>query len=447
MKISRLTTCVLAIAAGFGATQAVGQANSTPPGDGAQAGQSQPQAPVFSKEELDAMLAPIALYPDALLSQVLMAATYPLEIVQASRWSKSNGDKGGEAAANMVVDQSWDASVKSLVAFPNVLHMMNDQLEWTQKVGDAFLAQQGDVMDAIQRLRAQAQAAGNLKSNEQQTIVTQGETIVIQPAQPQVIYVPAYNPTVVYGTWPYPSYPPTYYPGVASWYPGQSFVSGLMWGTGVVAAGAIFGSFNWGSRSVDINVNNYNRYSKNNFYNTTNNRWRHDPQHRGAVAYRDQASRQQFSNRVPGADARQEFRGRTNLQDGQRAQLADKRPDGAQRQQLADKRADGATRQQLADKRPDGAAPKRDAIQQRAPEQRPAAAKADAFKGVDSGRQQIDRGKASVASASRPHGGAQQVANRGGDRPQVNRAGGGGGPQINRGGGGGGGGGRAGRNR
>lgn len=174
------------------------------------------------------MLAPIALYPDALLSQVLMAATYPLEIVQASRWSKSNGDKGGEAAANMVVDQSWDASVKSLVAFPNVLHMMNDQLEWTQKVGDAFLAQQGDVMDAIQRLRAKAQAAGNLKSNEQQTIVTQGETIVIQPAQPQVIYVPAYNPTVVYGTWPYPSYPPTYYPGVASWYPGQSFVSGLM---------------------------------------------------------------------------------------------------------------------------------------------------------------------------------------------------------------------------
>lgn len=443
MKTSRLTACMIAIASSFITEQATAQA--APPVDAAQTGQSQPAAPVFSKEELDAMLAPIALYPDALLSQVLMASTYPLEIVQASRWSKSNGDKGGESAANMVADQSWDASVKSLVAFPKVLHMMNDQLEWTQKVGDAFLGQQDDVMESIQRLRVQAQKAGNLSSNEQQTVVTQGDSIVIQPAQPQIIYVPAYNPTVVYGTWPYPSYPPTYYPGVASWYPGQSFVNGLMWGTGVAAAGAIFGSFNWGSRSVDINVNNYNRYSKNNFYNTTNNRWRHDPQHRGAVAYRDQASRQQFSKRVPGADAREEFRGRANLQDGQRAQLADRRPDGIDRSKLGDKKPDGSHRAQLADKRPElgTQGPKGDAIQQKAQEHR-ATPKGDAFKGVDTGRQQIDRGKASLASASRPQGGLQQGANRGGDRPQINR-GGGDRPQINRGGGGGGG--RPGRNR
>lgn len=194
-----------------------------------------------------------------------MASTYPLEIVQVSRWSKANGDKGGEKA-------------------------------------------------------------GNLKSNEQQTVVTQGDSIVIQPAQPQVMYVPAYNPTVVYGTWPYPPYPPTYYPGVAAWYPGQSFVNGLMWGTGVVAASAMFGSFNWGSRSVDISVNNYNRYSRNNFYNTSNNRWGHDPQHRGAVAYRDPGARQQFSNRIPGTEARQAFRGRGNSQDGPRGQLGDKGP-------------------------------------------------------------------------------------------------------------------------
>ncbi len=440
MKPSRLIICMLGIAAGAGTSQVIGQTNSPPPAVSAQAANSQQPAAVFSREELEAMLAPIALYPDPLLSQVLMAATYPLEIVQASRWSKANGDKGGENAANMVADQTWDASVKSLVAFPNVLNMMNDQLEWTQKVGDAFLAQQADVMDSIQRLRAQAQRAGNLKSNEQQTVVTQGDSIVIQPAQPQVIYVPAYNPTVVYGAWPYPSYPPTYYPGVASWYPGQSFVNGLMWGTGIVAASAIFGSFNWGSRSVDINVNNYNRYSRNNFYNNTNNRWRHDPQHRGAVAYRDQASRQQFSNRVPGAEARQEFRGRGNAQDGQRGQLGDRRPDGMDRSQLADKRPDPGQRPNLSDKRPDGAAqaPKRDAVQQRAQEHRPAAPKGDAFRGVDTGRQQIDRGKASVASANRPHGGAQPGANRGGaDRPQMNRAGGSGG----------GGGGRAGRHR
>lgn len=405
MKPSRLIICMLGIAAGVGTSQAIGQTNSPPSNESAQSTGSQQQTAVFSREELDAMLAPIALYPDALLSQVLMAATYPLEIVQASRWSKANGDKGGESAASMVADQTWDASVKSLVAFPKVLHMMNDQLEWTQKVGDAFLAQQADVMNSIQRLRAQAQKAGNLKSNQQQTVVTQGDSIVIQPAQPQVIYVPAYNPTIVYGTWPYPLYPPTYYPGVASWYPGQSFVNGLMWGTGVVAASAIFGSFNWGSRSVDINVNNYNRYSRNNFYNASNNRWRHDPQHRGAVAYRDQASRQQFSNRIPGAEARQEFRGRGDAQQS----------------------------------------PKRDAIHQKAQEHRPATPRGDAFKGVESGRQQIDRGKASVTSANRPHGGVQQAAHRvGGDRPQINRAGGGGGHQINRGGGGGG---RAGRHR
>lgn len=427
MKTSRLTACMIAIATSI--ITELTTAQTAPPVDAAQAGQSQPAAPVFTKAELDAMLAPIALYPDALLSQVLMASTYPLEIVQASRWSKSNGDKGGESAANMVVDQSWDASVKSLVAFPKVLHMMNDQLEWTQKVGDAFLGQQGDVMASIQRLRLQAQKAGNLSSNEQQTVVTQGDSIVIQPAQPQIIYVPAYNPTVVYGTWPYPSYPPTYYPGVASWYPGQSFVNGLMWGTGVVAAGAIFGSFNWGSRSVDINVNNYNRYSKNNFYSTTNNHWRHDPQHRGAVAYRDQASRQQFTKRVPGADAREEFRGRANLQNGPRGQLTDRRPEGIERPNIG---AQG---------------PKRDAIQQKAQEHR-ATPKGDAFKGVDTGRQQIDRGKASLASASRPQGGVQQAASRGADRPHINRSGGDR-PQINRGGGGGGGSGvgRSGRNR
>lgn len=437
MKPSRLIICMLGIAAGAGTTQAIGQTNRAPSNEVTQAANSQQQTAVFSRQELEAILAPVALYPDVLLSQVLMASTYPIEIVQASRWSKANGDKGGESAANMVADQTWDPSVKSLVAFPKVLHMMSDQLEWTQKVGDAFLAQQSDVMGSIQRLRTQAQKAGNLSSNEQQTVVTQGDNIVIQPAQPQVIYVPAYNPTIVYGTWPYPSYPPVYYAGVTSWYPGQSFVNGLMWGTGVVAASAIFGSFNWGSRSVDINVNNYNRYSRNNFYNTSNNRWRHDPQHRGAVAYRDPVSRQQFSNRIPGAEARQEFRGRGNGQDGSGSQLGHTRLDGIDRSQHADRRRDGAQQTPIQDRRSQGSAqaPKRDAIQQRAQEHRSATPRGDAFKGVDTGRHQIDRGKASVASASRPHGGEQRVVNRaGGDRPQMNRAGGGGS-------------GRAGRNR
>ena len=181
-----MVTALLAISLAW-VPPVVGQTNTpvSPP-----AAQSA-QAPLFSSQQLDALLAPIALYPDALLSQVLMASTYPLEVVQASRWSKANGDKGGEAAVNQAASQPWDPSVQSLVGFPNVLHMMSDQLDWTQQLGDAFLAQERDILDSVQRLRRQAQQAGNLKSSPQQNVVTQGQTIVIEPAQPNVIYVPA----------------------------------------------------------------------------------------------------------------------------------------------------------------------------------------------------------------------------------------------------------------
>jgi hypothetical protein len=337
------------------------------------------QAPVFSSQELDAILAPIALYPDSLLSQVLMAATYPLEIVQAARWSKSSGNQGGDAALAKVSDQNWDPSVQSLVAFPQVLAMMSDQLDWTQKLGDAFLAQQSDVMDSIQRLRSQAQRAGNLSSNTQQNVVTQGQTIVIQPAQPSVIYVPAYNPSVVYGAWPYPAYPPMYYPGVALWYPGQAFVNGLAWGVGVAATAAIFGGFNWNTRNVNINVNNFNRINRNNIYSGNNNTWRHNPEHRGSVAYRDNTSRERFAanNRsAPAATAARnaDFRGHA-------PQAVNRQPDVANR----------AVQRDAAPQinRPATAAPKR-----------------DAFQGLDAGRQQIDRGRVSQAAAN--HSGAQR---------------------------------------
>ena len=160
------------------------------------------------------MLAPIALYPDALLSQILMASTYPLEIVEAARWRKDNAALKGQALEDALKKQPWDESVKSLCAFPDVLDRMNKDLAWTQKLGDAFLAQQAQVLDTVQSLRKKAQAAGNLKSNEQQKVDVQTRTtsiIVIEPANPQVVYVPTYQPTVVYGGWPYPAYPP-YYP-------------------------------------------------------------------------------------------------------------------------------------------------------------------------------------------------------------------------------------------
>ena len=182
--------------------------------------QAQAQAPTerkpFSPEELDQMLAPIALYDDALLSQVLMAASYPLEIVEAARWSQANPNLKGDAAVKAVADKTWDVSVKSLVAFPSVLKQLSDHLDWTQKLGDAMIGQQADVATSIQRLRAKASAAGTLKTGKEQTVTTQtqgSETIIaIQPTDPQVVYVPTYDPNTAYGQWPNPSYPPTYYP-------------------------------------------------------------------------------------------------------------------------------------------------------------------------------------------------------------------------------------------
>src|SRR5262245_21415359 len=177
--------------------------------------QEEPAPPPLKPEELEALVAPIALYPDSLLAQMFMASTYPMEVVEAARWAKANPKVTGDALEKAMQQQSWDASVKSLTAFPQVLTMMDEKLDWTQKLGDAFLAQQKDVMDAVQRLRAKAQAKGNLETNKEQKVVVQqdptSQTTVIQiePADPQVVYVPSYNPTTVYGGWP-PSYPPPY---------------------------------------------------------------------------------------------------------------------------------------------------------------------------------------------------------------------------------------------
>ena len=172
----------------------------------AQEGKATPKR--FSQEELDQVLAPIALYPDSLLAQVFIASTYPLELVMADRWVKQNKDLKGEALNNALSKQPWDASVKALVPFPDVLTMMSQKLDWTQKVGDAFLEQQADVMDTVQKLRKRAADAGNLKSTEQQKVIVEQEVIRVEPVNPQVVYVPVYDPWWVYGPWWWPAYPP-----------------------------------------------------------------------------------------------------------------------------------------------------------------------------------------------------------------------------------------------
>jgi len=234
----------------------------------------QAQASKQSQAQLEALVAPIALYPDPLVSQVLMASTYPLEVAEASNWIKSNSNLKGDALSNALQQQNWDPSVKSLASFPPVLEMMGSQLSWTQNLGNAVLAQQSDTMAAIQALRAKAKASGALQSNAQQTVTTQGfgsgETIVIQPANPQVVYVPSYNPSVVYGAWPYPAYPP------AAYYP-PGYVAGtalLSFGVGMAVGAALWGGCHWGGGwgggggSLTVNNNTFN-----NFNRTTNNNW------------------------------------------------------------------------------------------------------------------------------------------------------------------------------
>ena len=273
---------------------------------------------LLKPEELDALLAPIALYPDALLAQILMASTYPLEVIEAERWVTANKNLKDDALKTAVGKQSWDDSVKSLVATPSVLDMMSDKLDWTQKLGDAVLAQQPDVMDAIQRLRQKAQANDKLTSNQQQTVSTEQQdgkqVIVITPAQPNTVYVPYYNPAVVYGTWPSPTYPPYYWPPPA--YIGAGILAtGLAFGAGYAlgrwAGGGYWGGgMNWGGNNINVNrnvnINNINRGGGNN--------WVHNPSHRQGVRYANANVAQKFGgNRnavAGGAQNRLDFRGR-----------------------------------------------------------------------------------------------------------------------------------------
>ncbi len=281
----------------------------------------------FKPEEIDALIAPIALYPDELISQIFMASTYPLEVVEADRWAKQNKNLKGDALAQALEKQDWDPSVRSLVNFPEVLSKMSEKLDWTQKLGDAFLSQQKEVMEAVQRLRAQAQAAGNLQTTEQQKVIVEEKIIKIEPANPQVVYVPTYNPTVVYGAWPYPAYPP--YP----WYaPGYVFGSMFAFGAGVAlgaAWGYAWGGCNWRGGNVDVNVNrntNFNStINRNNFSQRVGQggqgQWQHDPSHRKGVGYRDNNTAQKFNrgSDAQAAKAREDFRGRA---EGGRQELA-----------------------------------------------------------------------------------------------------------------------------
>lgn len=329
--------------AGQAAAQDGAAGNAQTDGDGS--------SDLLSEAQLEQLVAPVALYPDPLLSEVLIAATYPLEVVQAERWVEKNKDLKGEALDAALNEQDWDDSVKSLVLVPDVLSMMNDNLDWTQQLGNAVLAQQADVMDAVQNLRTLAQENGKLESNDQQTVnatqqVTQSgqekDVIVIQPAEPNTVYVPYYEPQVVYGGWPYPSYQPYYFPPPPGYAFGSALATGLAWSAGFAIGNAIWGNgFDWGRNDIRVNVNR--NYSPNiNINNNTVNvqNWQHNSYHRRGVEYNNTKIKNKFANNKANIGNRVDNIGNRrpgNNRPGQGG-LGDRRPGGGN---LGDKRPGG----------------------------------------------------------------------------------------------------------
>jgi hypothetical protein len=291
----------------------------------------------FSNEQLDQLTAQIALYPDALLSQVLMAATYPADVAEAAKWSRAHAEVKGDDAVRMVENEPWDPSVKSLVAFPQVIITMGENPGWVKDLGDAFLAQPEDVMDSVQRLRALAQKAGNLQSNNDVVVRTESspppnvvieasapppppQVIVIEQRNPEVIFVPTYNPTYVFGPWMWPAFPPVFIPPPPGFWFSSAVATGIAWGVGIGVRNAIWGSPNWWGRSVNINVNHWNNINVNNRIDvrTNDQRWSHNVNNRRDVPYRGgDRTRQQLQDRAQRVD-RDQFRGRDL--DRQRAQ-------------------------------------------------------------------------------------------------------------------------------
>jgi len=259
----------------------------------------------LSDAQLEQLVAPVALYPDPLLAQTLTASTYPLEIVKAARWVAENPDVKGDALESAMQQQTWDPSVKALTAVPQVLQMMSDKIDWTQQLGEAFLAQPDELTTAIQTLRAKAADNGSLKTTTGERVTrvpappppgpppaVEPTYIAIEPIDPDEVYVPVYDPSVVYGPWPYPDYPPYY------WYPPGFVVGGaIFFGTAFFVGPALWCHYDWFGRRVNINVALYNRFNHTQLANTAANQaWHHDPAHRGNVGYHNARLQQQFGH-------------------------------------------------------------------------------------------------------------------------------------------------------
>lgn len=270
----------------------------------------------YSREELAQMLAPIALYPDTFLSQVLMASTYPIEVIEADRWVKRNPELKGEALDAALLDKAWDPSVKAMCHFRSILALMSERITETTNIGNAFLAQEAEVMDMVQELRAKAYAQGNLTTTSEQKVIVKKETIIIEPADLRVVYVPYYDPFYIYGPWWYPAYPPYYWvpPGVSvsigiSYWPG--FYFGFAFGT--------WSYFDWYHHHIFIDVHKRPRYVRHDRWISKPGRWYHAPRHRRGVAYRNKSTARKYGQYPHRSkDFRRDTRGFPELRDRDR---------------------------------------------------------------------------------------------------------------------------------
>jgi len=276
----------------------------------AQAPPAAPEAPRWSPEELSNIVAPIALYPDLLLSEVLAASTYPLELTEAQQWMRQNANLRGQQLVEAAKQQNWDPSVQALVAFPDVMNMLTRDVQWTTDLGNAFLSDQAEVMDAIQRLRASARANGRLTNTPQQRVTNEQENgqsaIVIQPTDPQVVYTPVYNPEYVWGPPAYGAYPPLGYPspGYGIYYGVGAFLGGLF--TGLLSFGGWGWGLSWLSHGLFLNglffshfgfhgYGGYGFHSGGSY--VTRAPWVHDPGHRLGVPYGNRAAGARYAGR------------------------------------------------------------------------------------------------------------------------------------------------------
>jgi hypothetical protein len=266
--------------------------------------QPPPPSQALAPDQLDDLVAPIALYPDPLVSQILVASTYPLELVQASQWLQQNPGLTGAALTQAAEQQNWDPSIQALVVFPDLVKRLNQDITWTTNLGNAFLSQQGDVMDAVQRMRSRAQHAGKLSSTSQQTVTTSNNSgqpvIVIEPANPQMMYLPDYDPAYIWG-------PPLYYPYASWYYPGAYFGFGMGIPMGMYFGGGWGGWGGWGwqpgwsGHNIMVNNNFIHRYNFNSRGNASLNgrgAWSHDASHRGGVPYSNAALANRYRGNV-----------------------------------------------------------------------------------------------------------------------------------------------------